>query len=280
MLRGWLVSILLLLALAACKPREDADAVAVDDEATMTQEEADESARFDLIASLGGVWASTDQTAAGRPETVYMLGHVVDTHMDITRDGIGLDVLTEDVDPLERTATFYFRESPVKERLTFQLVPSPEGVEGGGYDLRVTYADGRYQTLRPVRRLTRRDMDQMNEALEVPMLSTAIGDVPPAAKPATANFPSRVDCSNGTDFRSRTVCKDEGLRGLDRRLAALFDALRARNVDASTTQAAASKQLDACSSGECLQKAYGDWLKYIDENYPQPSAEEEEGDYR
>ncbi len=256
---------LLAIALVACKPRGSGDALpAPDGAAPTTQAEADAQAQYDLIAQMAGVWATVDKSAGGGAETVFMLGHEVDTHMSMTRNGAALDVLTEDVHPAEGTATFRFRESPTHESLTFRLIASPEGVESGGYGLRVTYADGRHETLAFVRRLSAHDMEQMDSAAEAQMLSTATGQPGPAP---VVLLPGMVDCNAAVEFRAHSVCKDEALRGLDRQLATRFARLKDKGADVEGTQRAAYRQLDACNSGECLQRAYADWSKYLDDNF-------------
>lgn len=254
--RGWIALALLacLGSLAACKPASpDDDAV----QAPSATSGSEPDAGYDLIASIDGIWATTRR--AGSPETVYMLAHVVDHEMEISRNGVGLDLGSEDVDPDQGIATFSFRKSPTRERVTFARIP--HGGETGGFTLRVTYADGSFEDLSYVRRMGKRDMEELEAAVyERPLLQSATGIL------ATTS-PALVDCETPGDFRARTVCRDQALRSLDQNLAGRLAERRATGADVEGSRVAALKQLDACSHSQCLRQAYTDWLRYLDENF-------------
>ena len=245
---------LCLLALAACRP-DAVDGPVEESGNTSTATADEERAQYEFVATIDGVWRSQD--AADGNETVFRLGHVVDTAMFVNRNGVGMDVLTDHVDVANQSITFEFRASPTKEKMTFRRLPEGEG-------LRVTYADGKTETLVFLRDWNDLDTALVQSAEEKPMLSSAIGQLETA--PATG-WASTVDCNTASEFRARTVCKNEDLLRLDRDMASRFKTLGERGVDTTGTRAAAIKQLDACNDSLCLTKAYGDWIHYIDQNY-------------
>lgn len=247
---------LCLLVLAACKPRASGEPVEAPGGTAGVPVDEDR-AKYEFVAMIDGVWRTQQEHVAEEDETIFRLGHMVDTAMFVNRNGVGMDVLTDHVNLANQSITFGFRESPTKEKMTLRLLPEVEG-------LRVTYADGRTETLTFLRDWNDMDTALVQAAEAKPMLSTAIGQLKAAP---IAGWASTVDCNAASEFRARTVCKNEDLLRLDRDMASRFKTLGERGVDAATTRAAAIKQLDACNDSLCLAKAYGDWIRYIDQNY-------------
>lgn len=243
-----IVSVLLL---GGCKPSSDATQAPEAPTSTV-------NAEHELVDDMQGVWATTNGSGTDGNETVFMLAVAYDDVMQITRDGAALDLLADDIDPAQDTATFRIRSGDDEgKRITFAKVMVP-GAEQGAFTLRVTYPDGRNQDLSFVRRLGKQDIAEMERAFDGP------GMLPDAPPQASANG---VDCQAMEGFRARTVCKDQTLHDLDLRLAEQFDYLACWSIDVESTRKAAYKQLDACSDSQCLSKSYADWIRYMDENY-------------
>lgn len=261
-LRAFLLAASLFMV-GACQPgsgTDDADAVQARDAAQASEEGSSPVPAgndFWLIDQIQGVWATAGRGGSGGSETVFMLGHVVDLEMEIARNGVGLDLQSEDVDTENGTATFRFRGSRSKEQLTFAKVPA-KGAGGEGFALRATYADGSHDDLSFVRRLGKQDVADLDAAVyERTSLQTALGR-------DSKSYPStRVDCGTGADSRTRTVCNDTALKALDLRLTRRFEQLHASGADIQGSRAAALKQLDACGDTGCMTRAYVAWLKYL-----------------
>lgn len=256
--------------IGGCKPTSDATLAPEVDPGTINPDSV-------LISDIEGVWATTDGSGTDGNETVFMIAGVYDDVVQITRDGIAQDLVTEDIDPAQSTATFRYRsdENGVKsrenKRITFGKVATP-GVKNGGFTLRVTYPDGKSQDLSFVRRPSKQDYAEMERAFDGP------GMLPDPKKPAISGY--RIKCADAVDFRGRTVCKDEALRELDLKLAEQFEYLDCWKIDAQSTRKAAYKQLDACTDTLCLTKAYTEWTQYMDKNYDIGDVVCEEGDYQ
>ena len=216
-----------------------------------------------MIADIEGVWVTTGGAGADGNETVFMITRVNDAVVQITRDDVALDLVAEDIDPAQGTATFRFRagEEGENKRITFGKVASP-GAPDGGFTLRVTYPDGRSQDLSFVRRLGKQDIADMERAFD----GSGVSPEQPVASLVTTSD-GRTNCAAPADFRARAVCKDEALRDLDTQLAGQFEYLQCWNIDVESTRKAAYKQLDACTDSVCLSKAYASWTRYMDDNY-------------
>lgn len=237
-----------LVMAAGCKPSSDGGAQpAAGDPAEVDPAAPDP--KFLLVASLDGVWATRDPDDGGRVE--YMLGHEIDHEMLITRNGAALDLQNESVDPDTGTVVFHFNGQGPEQRLTFRTMPS---------GLTATYADGEPEQLVFVRALTDGDIAALDAAYEkgAVVIATAVDGEPRAL----------VQCGARLDFRTRVVCREDALRALDQRLAGQFHALEMRGIDAGSTLVAANRQLDACASNACLHQAYGEWIAYLERNYP------------
>ena len=61
--------------------------------------------------------------------------------------------------------------------------------------------------------------------------------------------------------------KDIEFAELDQSLRTQLVELSARYPDGDRTAAAVVKQLDACTTPECLRDAYAQWQTYFDDNY-------------
>lgn len=246
------------LSLLACKPGDDTQPVQAPESTTTVPADV-ERAQYEFVATIDGVWATRDEHRADKDQTVFRLGHMVDTAMFVNRNGVGMDVVTDHVDLANQSITFEFRESPTKEKMTFRVLPDGSG-------LRVTYADGTTETLTYLRDWNDLDTALVQSAEEKTMLDSALGGAAMAAVPAKG-WASTVDCNAATEFRARSVCKNEDLLRMDRAMAARFDTLAGQGEDVAGTRAAAIRQLDACNDSQCLRKAYAEWAKYLEENY-------------
>lgn len=259
-----------VLIAGGCKPTSDAVEASAAVPGTIDPDYA-------LISDISGVWATTDGSGVDGNETVFMIAGVYDDVVQITRDGIAQDLVAEDLDPAQGTATFRYRsdengeKSGGNRRITFGKVATP-GVKNGGFTLRVTYPGGESQDLSFVRRVSKQDSAEMDRAFHGP------GMLPDPKKPEAVSY--HIQCANAVDFRGRTVCKDESLREIDLKLAEQFEYLDCWKIDAESARKAAYKQLDACTDSLCLSKTYTDWTQYMDKNYDIGDVVCEEGDYQ
>lgn len=268
--RCWLRRLLVLLVmacLAGCKPQQGAgptqpapeQATEALSEAPAADNEPDEGFKF--LSRIHGVWASA-ATADAAPRTVFVLGHVVDHVMDVSRNGIGLDLVTEKVDPDRGTVTFRFQDNAAREQLTFGRTDQSELPAGSGSVLRVTYADGRHEDLFFVRGMSDQDIQDQDAAIyERPLMRTALG------RGVAGWRTTRVDCAGDPAARARSVCRSQALRELDDALARRFESIDAAGGDAEGSRKAALAQLDACADDACRSAAYRQWIAYLDANF-------------
>jgi hypothetical protein len=205
----------------------------------------------DLERSLEGIW-STGVSGGDDAETIYAIEWQSSSGLRILRDGSWLAGTVEDVDVDNQTVTFHItRENGPDETVTLRKVQ--DTASGGGFTLRVTWAQGQAETLGFVRRLTDRDRQaivlEIRQAEVLPQAVACGGDAPAGS------------------LRATLACSESEFAELDRGLRAQLVELSARYPDGDRTAAAVVQQLDACRTPECLRDAYAQWQTYFDENY-------------
>ncbi|WP_159679851.1 hypothetical protein [Luteimonas sp. 9C] len=212
---------------------------------------ADASQAQDLERSLDGIW-STDRSQSDDAETIYAIQWQDADGLRILRDGVRLAGGVEDVDVANQTLAYRVtRENGPDETVTLRKVQ--DAASGEGFRLRVTWAQGQVETLGFVRRLTERDHQEL-------VLAIRQADVLPEAVACGGDAPA-------DSLRATLACSESEFGELDRSLRTQLVELSARYPDGDRTAAAVVKQLDACTTPECLRDAYAQWQTYFDDNY-------------
>lgn len=249
---GWcaLVLALGLGALSGCGPStQDMEAeYAGDDASTAPQPLAQAQ---DLQRSLAGIW-STGVSHGDDAETIYAIEFQNVSGLEILRDGVWLKGTVEDVDVDNQTLAFHIsRVNGPGETVTLRKVQ--DAASADSVSLRVTWAQGRTESLGFVRRLSDRDRQEIT-------LETRYSAVLPDAVACGGDAPAGSP-------RATLACSEREFAELDRGMRTQLVELSALYPDGDRTAAAVVKQLDACATPECLRQTYAQWQAYLDDNY-------------
>lgn len=216
----------------------------------------------ELLDRMSGVWVAPADSGPGAG-TVYVLMRSFDHGVMITRDGLALDVQTDDIDSSRKSATFRSTQPGSEQSLRFILtdtVVQSDDVAASITTLKLVYWDGTQQELSFLRELSHADIQGVLNARLAASLALD-------GKSSSTAGHAVLSCDSPADFRMRSVCGNEILLWLHRRFVEYMESLRRNGVDMGSTEAAALKQLDACSDSECLQSVYKAWLTYLEQNY-------------
>ena len=255
----------LLFCLAACHRDGASAAAAANDSAG-----AAISASDALLNDMEGVWVTSDHAGTDDAETVYI----------IQRQGQGLrlfvneeewKVTIDDIDDTAGTVALVHEANGPKEILTLRKVPATPA-EGEGHHLSVTFGLGQTEQLGFVRRISPADLAHMREIEADAQRAAASTD--DDDEDDDESDEGGVDCDPPDGFRNQQLCTDNALLEQHETLVARFETLiQAETADIGSTEAAAWKQLDACTSRRCLIDGYAHWLDYLEKNYPEPVVE-------